>query len=161
MKVNKRYFAKKKVAAQVRADLEGISENFASLIENVDNVEVVETDIATFLLLDGQPYVMKVGEGYFPTVKGALAFSADRRYVTVDQGAVKFVTSGADIMRPGIVEFDKDIKKGDLVIVNEERHKKALAIGVSLWDGEEFIKNSTGKCIKNIHYVGDNIWNIL
>ena len=70
------------------------------------------------------------------------------------------IVSGADVMRPGIVEFDENIKKGDVVIVKEEGYGKPIAIGKALWDGEEFKTKEKGKCVKNLHYIGDKIWKL-
>ena len=47
-----------------------------------------------------------------------------------------------------------------VVIIVEETHNKPLAIGISLITGPEMVENSEGKAIKNIHYVGDAIWNL-
>lgn len=75
-------------------------------------------------------------------------------------GAIRFVTNGADIMSPGIVETDENIKQNDVVIIVEETHKKPLAIGIAEITGEEMVNNDSGKAIQNIHYIGDDIWNL-
>ena len=62
-------------------------------------------------------------------------------------------------MSPGIVAADDNIKKGDIVLIVDETHKKPLAIGVSLITGPEMVENDSGKAIETKHYVGDNIWN--
>ena len=77
----------------------------------------------------------------------------------VDAGAVRFVVNGADIMCPGIVRADPEIKEGDLVIIKEETHDKPLAIGRALISGKDMVGDS-GKAIKSLHYVGDKLWNI-
>lgn len=75
-------------------------------------------------------------------------------------GAVKFVTNGADIMSPGIVEADDDIDVGNIVVIEDMNNHKPLAIGESLISGAEMVESSKGKAIKSIHYVGDEIWNL-
>ena len=52
-------------------------------------------------------------EKQFLTVRGLLKYNPKNRFVPVDMGAVKFVNNGADIMTPGIVDADRDIKKDD------------------------------------------------
>ena len=84
----------------------------------------------------------------------------DSKVVVVDMGAVRFVTKGADIMSPGIVDADESIVPDDIVIIVEETHNKPLAIGISLISGPEMVENTEGKAIKSIHYVGDSIWNL-
>ena len=84
----------------------------------------------------------------------------ENKTVVVDMGAVRFVTNGADIMSPGIVEADDTIVPGDLVVIVDVNNKKPLAIGESLITGPEMVESSKGKAIKSLHYVGDEIWNL-
>lgn len=79
--------------------------------------------------------------------------------IIVDMGAVKFVVSGADIMRPGIVQIDEQVNEHNLVVIKDQNHKKPLAIGISLFDKNTLESLKEGKTIKNIHYIGDDIWN--
>ncbi len=79
--------------------------------------------------------------------------------VTVDMGAVKFVVSGADVMRPGIVSFDEEIMKDKIVLVVDVTHKKPLAVGKMMFSGDEAKAMASGKVVKNLHYVGDKVWN--
>jgi len=82
---------------------------------------------------------------YFPAVK-------------VDMGAVKFLTNGANVMRPGIREFVGDFVKGDVVIVQDEKHGKAIAVGLAMMDRADAEAVAKGPVIKNVHYVGDRFW---
>jgi PUA domain protein len=77
--------------------------------------------------------------------------------VAVDRGAIPFVTSGADVMRPGIVRCDSAIAAGDLVLVVDEAHGKPLAVGTALHPGSELV-GGAGKGVKVLHYVGDEVW---
>lgn len=122
-------------------------------------LELVESEEAEFIFVDGEPLLFRTGGKIFPTVKGALKLAPSRRRVVVDPGAVKFIINGADVMGPGIVEADPAIKEGDLVIVVEQAHGKALAIGKALMDGKDMVGKS-GKAIKSIHYVGDELWKL-
>jgi PUA domain protein len=80
--------------------------------------------------------------------------------VIVDMGAVRFVTGGADVMRPGIVEIDEAISKGEYVVVKDERNRMPLAICIANHPGAEMRSMEKGKVLVNIHYVGDELWNI-
>ena len=75
----------------------------------------------------------------------------------MDQGAIRFVSNGADIMKPGITRVDSSIEPGDLVIVLEETHEKALCIGRSIVPDTDML-GSSGKAIESIHYVGDELY---
>ena len=73
-------------------------------------------------------------------------------------GAVKFIVNGADIMRPGIVEIEAGILKDELVSIIDKNNQKTLAVGIALFSSAEMKGMSLGKVIKNIHYVGDELW---
>lgn len=122
-------------------------------------LEYVETDKWGMIFVDSEPHLFKIDGKIFPTVKGALELKPTRRLVKVDSGAVKFVVNGADIMGPGVVYADSSIKEGDFVIVVEEAHGKALAIGKALVVGDE-MAGKKGKVVKSIHYVRDEIWKL-
>ena len=155
IKVKKRNFLKKKKIKQIKNELG----DYGSLLENKKNVEILEAEPNSFILVDGEPYIIIIDEKAFPTLKAALANAIDGKTVTVDMGAVRFVTNGADIMSPGILAADEGIEPGDIVLIVDETHHKPLAIGVSLITGEEMVENDSGKAIETKHFVGDEIWN--
>ncbi len=122
-------------------------------------LEYVESEGQDFIFVDGEPLLFKIEGKIFPTVKGALKLNPVQRKVVVDPGAVKFIINGADTMSPGIVEADSGINKGDLVIIVEKTHGKAIGIGKAIMSGKEMI-GGKGKAVKSIHYVGDEIWKL-
>ncbi|MCX9084008.1 MAG: RNA-binding protein [Candidatus Methanoperedens sp.] len=130
----------------------------ASSFEN-RKLEYVESDGQDFIFVDGEPLLFKIDGKIFPTVKGALKLNPARRRVVVDPGAIKFIINGADTMSPGIVEADPTINEGDLVIIVEQTHGKAIAIGRALVAGKDMSRGK-GKAVKSIHYVGDEIWTL-
>jgi PUA domain protein len=140
---------------------------FSSELETVFGVPVFSEDDAVDmaessdfdLLFVGSDILGLVYEGRpFLTVRGVIRYKPVKRYVTVDMGAVPFITNGADCMGPGIVEADEAISVGDLVWIRDVKNKVPLAIGVSERSGEELIQKKPGKAIKNIHNVGDKLW---
>lgn len=80
--------------------------------------------------------------------------------ITVDMGAVPFVTQGADVMRPGIVRISEGVKKEELVCVIDEKHNKPLAVCQAMYASNEMQAMQKGKVLKNLHYVGDEVWKI-
>ena len=54
------------------------------------------------------------------TLHGVLALKPEKRWITVDMGAVKFLANGADVMAPGIVDADPEIEPEDMVWVRDE-----------------------------------------
>ena len=116
-----------------------------------------EDDDTMLVLIDGEPLVFFVEEEAAPTVRGANAFPPTKRVVTVDAGAVSFVSDGADVMRPGIVDADGTIEANDLVVIEEETHGKALAIGRARVAGDDLTGDS-GKVVDTIHHVSDDLY---
>jgi PUA-domain protein len=92
------------------------------------------------------------------TLLGLAKYQPKNNFVVVDMGAVGFITKGADVMAPGIIDADTTIQKDDLVWICDEKHHKPLAIGVALLSGEEMKMKRPGKAVKTLHYVGDRLW---
>ena len=126
---------------------------------DADAYEFVELTGTEFdlVLVDGEPAVVYVDDEPFLTVRGANVYEPERRVVTVDAGAVSFVSDGADVMRPGIVDADEAIEAGDLVAIAEESHGKVLAIGRAQVDGSDMLGDS-GKVVESVHHVGDDLF---
>ena len=133
-------------------------ENMAELENKV--LEKVALDDYSLILVDGKPLLFEIEGHLFPTVRGALEMELQKRLVTVDKGAIRFVSNGADIMAPGVVDADPEIKEGDLVIIVEETHRKPLAIGKAIMEGSEMVEANSGKAIKSITHVGDKLWSM-
>lgn len=112
------------------------------------NLIFVNNDILG-LVYEGKPFL---------TVRGLLKYRPEARAVTVDMGAVPFVTNGADIMGPGIVDADDGIAEGDLVWIRDVKNRVPLAVGMALRDGKSLKNKEKGKAIKAIHNVGDKLW---
>ena len=155
----KRYRLRKK---ELKNLIEFMNEYFEINIENY-RIDLIEYD--KFKLLKGEEiFAFYVDNKPYLTVRGVLKYRPEKKHVTIDMGAVKFITNGADVMAPGIVEVDPYIKEGDVVWIRDEINRKPLAIGRALVDAEKMVEEEKegrkGKVIKNLHYVGDKIWNL-
>ncbi len=148
-----RYFLSKKVTKKINSMFPSADISKSTKVEYVkdEDLEVIFMEnILSFFYTDKK---------LFPALKFIHGKENDFKKITVDMGAVKFVCSGADIMRPGITHIDENILKDDTVIIIDEKNKKALAVGTALEDSEEMNKMKQGKAVKSIHFVGDKIWN--
>lgn len=127
-----------------------------------DQVELVETENYKIILINKEPsffyYNINNKEILIPTLK-LLQNKLILKKITVDMGAIKFVINGADIMRPGITNIEDNIQKNEPIVIVDQTHQKPLAIGISQLPSEELKTTTTGKVIKNIHHVGDELWN--
>lgn len=121
-------------------------------------IEIVEDTRGTTILQEGEPVLLLHQDKWFPTLQ-TLNKGNTLKKITVDMGAIPFVCSGADVMRPGIKAIEDGIAKESPVVVIDEKYGKLLAVGVALFDSEEMKKMAKGKVVKNLHYVGDWIWN--
>jgi len=133
--------------------------NISDFFSKKDRVVLVEENGLKYLTRDNVPVFFFDGERLVPTLKLVLQTSFGK-VVVVDMGAVKFVASGADVMRPGIVEFDQSIEKDDVVVVVDQTHKKPLCVARALLSAKELSESKTGKALKSLHHVGDAIWNV-
>ena len=110
------------------------------------------------LLINNHPFFFYYNEKLVPSLKLILENNF-LKTITVDMGAVKFVVKGADIMRPGITKIDETIENNELITIIDEKHNKPIGIGLALFSGKEMQRVTSGKVVKNLHYVGDKIWN--
>jgi PUA-domain protein len=122
-----------------------------------DNATEDETDEYTVIKRNNESIFFYYKGKLTPTLKLLQTHSLLKK-ITVDMGAIKFVTKGADIMRPGITNIDSEIKENEMIVIIDETHKKPLAVGKALLDAETMQNAEKGKVIMNIHWVGDPLW---
>lgn len=116
------------------------------------------TEGVVFVNLDGLTFI-QLEEGFLPFLgsKETLELFPS---ATVDEGAIKFMLNGADVMRPGIKSFDQWGEAGKLVVVKEENKGRAIAIGKATVASGDAQSMTKGVCLKNVHHVGDRYWTI-
>jgi len=140
-----------KASERAKVDLE-------ALLGTKPIMEVIDTDFGEILLINDKPLLFKTEENVFPTLFFKEIFVL-RPKVVVDMGAVPHICNGADVMAPGIVRFEGEFQKSDLVYIVDEKHHKPIAMGEILYDVENAEDVKQGVVVKNIHFVGDKIWN--
>ncbi len=147
----KRQMLRKKEARSVLQEIK-----MRSGIELEGSVERVEINGKTAILVNGEFIAIEYSGLYYLSVYGIMKFKPKRGKVVVDKGAVNFILNGADVMKPGIVEADDRIKKGDFCYVVVEEKEIPLAVGIALVDGSDM--KGRGKAVKNIHHIKDKLW---
>lgn len=108
-------------------------------------------------LLEGKPLILAAGGRLYPTLIFHEALRSLPK-VVVDMGAVPHICNGADVMAPGVRRIEGTFKEGSVVSVVDERHRKFLAVGVAEMQSEAIERLKKGKCVRNVHYVGDRVW---
>ena len=156
-KIKNRHRLKSKDIKNLQSDLKYTFET--SFFNENSSVEIGDYEEYKIIFTDGEPCFILYNNKIVFTLHGINKYKPTNNYVIVDMGAVKFVTNGADVMAPGIIDADKNIKEDQQVWICDEKHKKPLAIGIAIIDGEHMITEEKGKAINTIHWVGDKLWN--
>ena len=134
--------------------------NLNELIDSKATVEAIETACGELLLVDKKPLLFRTREKVYPTLMFA-EIVAKLPKVVVDMGAVRHVCNGAGVMAPGILHYEGDFRKGELVLVVDMKFGKPLALGEAQYDSETVKSIKQGIVVKNIHFVSDEIWNAI
>ena len=161
MNIKQRHFIQKSQIKELQDDiLNRYDEKFVGQIfPNKAKVEVIQTDDGdTLYAINKVLKLWKSKEGYLPVLTLLLNRQVDLKKIVVDKGAIRFVTNAADVMRPGITYIDPSIKKGDIVVIVDENHDRALAIGKAMLNADQMQETKTGKVVKNLHTIQDNVW---
>jgi len=157
----RRHFLRDREAAQL---LDEFSNKFKidlrELLGSKLHIELTETQAATIYSVKNKPLLALIKGALSPT----LMFDEVLRLlpkIVVNMGAVPHLCNGADVMAPGIVRIEEEFSANDYVVIVDERHNKPIAITVALTDSQTARSLKQGKIAKNVHYVGDEIWNQL
>ena len=158
LSIRNRYRIRKKISRGLVKRLnQTFSTEFSIDPGSIDSATVGDLKI---FIVDNEILIIEFDDKVFLTIRGILRYRPTNRYVTVDMGAVQFVSKGADVMTPGIIDADQDIQKDDIVWVRDEKNLKPLAIGRSLMTGLEMIKMNSEKAVVSLHYIGDKLWKL-
>lgn len=127
-------------------------------VSHSSQVEVVEPDEESkFVTVDGRYVFIDQGGSFLPFV-GSKALTDLLPSVRIDDGAVKYILKGADVMRPGIVGYDEWGEAGRMVVIRDNSKGRALAIGRALVGSSEMAGMQKGNCVKSLHHAGDRFW---
>jgi len=161
MNIKQRHFIQKSQIKELQDDiLNHYDEKFvAQIFPKKARIEVIQTDAGdTLYAVNNVLKLWKSKEGYIPVLTLLLNRQVDLKKIVVDKGAIRYVANGADIMRPGITHIEPSIKKGDIVVIVDENHDRALAIGKAMFNADQMQETKTGKVVKNLHTIQDNVW---
>ncbi|KAA0002703.1 MAG: DUF1947 domain-containing protein [Thermoplasmata archaeon] len=123
------------------------------------SMEIADYEKMKLLIINGKVRGFIIKGEPFLNVEGLKEWKAKKRYVIVDDGAIKHILNGAAVMAAGIIDADEGIKAGNMVWVSDAR-SLPLAIGIALMNGKEMKEARKGKAVENIHHIGDKIWKI-
>ena len=161
MKIKQRHFIKSSEIKILKDEIiKHYDQGFVEAIfPKKARVEVIQTDAGdTLYAVNKVLKLWKSNEGYIPVLTLLLNKQVDLKKIVVDKGAIRFVTNAADVMRPGITYIEPSIKKGNIVVIVDENHHRALAVGKAMFDAKEMEDKNSGKVVKNLHTIQDNVW---
>jgi PUA domain protein len=160
-KIIKRHFLKEKETEEILQELSHkLKVQTEQLLGPKPQIELAETQTIKLFIIKGNPILARLNDTLSPTLTFEEIFPSLPRII-VDMGAVPHLCNGADVMAPGVVRINGDFNKNDILLIADERHEKPLAIGIALFDSQQTKKLTHGKVAKNIHHVGDKLWNTL
>ncbi len=161
MNIKHRHFIQKSQIKELQDDiLKHYDEGFvAQIFPKKARIELIQTDDGdTLYAVNNVLKLWKSKEGYIPVLTLLLNKQVELKKIVVDKGAIRFVTNAADVMRPGITQIDPSIKKDDIVVIVDENHDRALAIGKSMLDAKQMEEKNSGKVVRNLHTIQDDVW---
>lgn len=138
--------------------LKEIASQWKIELPKIKNLKIYEIDEESQIISGEGLTVLKIRSKYLPFLSDLQTLQKFPT-VTVDMGAVKFMCDGANVMRPGIRNFDQ-FEKDQLVGIIEESQKKFLAVGRALLSSIELTQINKGVVIENLHYISDRYWEI-
>ena len=162
MHIKQRHFIKGSEIKTLKADiLKQYDQDFINQVfPGKCRIEVIHSEAGDILYaINNILKLWKSKDGYLPVLTLLLSNQIRLKTIVVDMGAIRFVTNGADIMRPGITKIDPEIKENEIVCIADETHGKALAVGKAMFSAQEMESMKKNKVVKNLHTIKDSVWN--
>ena len=160
-------------ASQEKSFRKQLLESIPKIEQIIDQIWTKKTEIQTGKLdnfhlyfLAGEPCFLQGKTGpIIPHLKLLHKYPFLLPPCQVDEGGIKHLISGADVMIPGMTSekgrlpTEKEIPH-NIVAVMCEGMENAIAIGQMQMSAEEMKEKGKGVGVKVFTYLGDNTWNI-
>ena len=160
-------------SSQEKALRKQLIESIPKLEEIIDQIWTKKTEISTGKLenfkvffLNNEPCFLQAKEGpIIPHLKLLHKYPFLLPTCQVDEGGIKYLINGADVMIPGLISkggklpTEKEIPH-NIVAVLCEGLENAIAIGQMQMSAEEMKSKEKGMGIKVYTHLGDDTWNI-
>lgn len=164
LRLKDRHFVRSKKIRELLAELKDYDYHFdkEQFLKTKVKIELAEfTDGTQLYLLNDEPYFLRLKIALIPTLQVVIQKQVELPEVVVDEGAIKFIVNGADIMAPGILKdhLDETILKRSIVQIVDENYHRPIAIGQLIEDTSTIKKTNKGKVVKNLHHIGDKLYN--
>lgn len=86
---------------------------------------------------------------FIPKIEGArrLASLTSRNWIEIDDDAIKYISKGANVLAPGITDYDKEFAEGAHLIILTSK-KQAIATGPAKFPASEIKNYKKGMIVK-------------
>ncbi|AOL16314.1 RNA-binding protein [Sulfolobus sp. A20] len=136
-----------------KAFLKSIKEKYGLDLSNA-KLEIGKEKKSVWYFVDN---TLAFFDDLIPTLCGVIKLKISLPYVVIDEGAVKAVSTGADLFVPGIVEYNCECKEGDIILAKTKTNLPVAILKV-LISKEKALAEKRGKFAENLHHVGDKLW---
>ena len=110
---------------------------------------------------EGKACLVELGSGeVFPFIKLAIDYPGLLPCVYVDEGAVKPLLRGVDLMAPGIKSVPQEFEENTIIEIRLLQQSQPFAIGITSVSSKHLEQNKTGLAIRNLHYLRDGLYSI-
>jgi predicted RNA-binding protein (TIGR00451 family) len=143
-----------------------LSEQYPRLdVSGVERIEVVVEGPVRLYVFDSISAFIEDEQVFGERLVPHLLYLLRRGYswlpaIVVDEGAVRPISRGADLMRPGVLDLRGSFAAGDVVVVVEPSRGLPLAVHEALLGSEELLAAQRGRVAKCLHHVGDRYWKL-
>ncbi|KAL7718379.1 PUA domain-containing protein [Entamoeba marina] len=119
-------------------------------------------DRSVALLCNNKICFLQYKDVFVPTLWIVMAYPTIMKSVQVDDGAIKHVLDGSNIMCPGLTsaggKLPDELEENEYVVVMAENKVHPVAIGLMKMSSETIKKENKGIAIEVNQYAGDGIW---
>ncbi len=179
MRIHRHYLSKKdsrKIVMKIKSKYPLLFETFLKDSDRIEVAKVKDSLGNEYLIyvVNNIPFAIELSKErtLIPSMQvilniynntGLTTLTSHFKYVITDKGALKPILRGADIMIPGIIEHS-EFDENDIVLVlslsNDDR-TIPVAVGKALINSKAMQLKRKGKAVKNLHYMGDELWDII
>jgi PUA domain protein len=132
-----------------------------STLGKVPVEHIVLDDKSELYFVQDELWLVRFEAETFPGLPALIANNVQLPRVVVDMGAVPHIANGADVMAPGIISIDEELRVDDLAVIIDQKNQVPLAVGRMRLSREVIVETKKGRALETRHYVGDQLWKLV
>ena len=109
--------------------------------------------------VDNKPVMVELNNGeVFPMLRTAIDYPGLLPVVYVDEGAVRALLRGADLMAPGVKQIPQAFQAGQIVEVHLLEQDTPFMVGLAKVSSDEIKEGKTGLAVQNLTILRDALY---